>query len=437
MEWWRGPLASLVAGHKVIVVGGPAVTWTEPAALLRELGATAVLVVGTEGMGIGVPPHDADVVVVEREDHGDDVMAALHAGIRVDRRPPAARRRCGRGVRPRSVGRRDRQLPDRVTDPRRPSPGRPSASGMGGAGGQDPPRRPARSSRRRPLALHGRPDRRRRGAVAGARRRCWHRVGGRLHEWVPRRGGVDRGGSPTTPRPRRSLPSWPRRAETVRVMPFLEGIPTSIHGIVLPDGVVVLRPVELITLRRGRQLVYAGCGTYWDPPDAVRDEMRAAARTGRRAAAPRRRLPRRVHARRCRDPRRVPADRGEPSLRGRPDDHHPWHRRPADPAARPRRRRPLARCHRRVARGRAGRAPPTTRRNGGTCATRTCRRPNRSTGAAVVDDGGRWRWAADGEHARRRRGLRRWLRPVCSCSACRSASRSGRGRRRSGASTTR
>ena len=28
----------------------------------------------------------------------------------------------------------------------------------------------------------------------------------------------------------------------------------------------------------GRELVYAGCATYWDPPDAVREEMRAAAR---------------------------------------------------------------------------------------------------------------------------------------------------------------
>src|SRR4051794_16764768 len=66
MEWWREPLASLVAGHKVIVVGGPAVMWTEPVTLLRELGATAVLVVGTEGIGVGPPPQDAAVVVVER-----------------------------------------------------------------------------------------------------------------------------------------------------------------------------------------------------------------------------------------------------------------------------------------------------------------------------------------------------------------------------------
>jgi len=66
--------------------------------------------------------------------------------------------------------------------------------------------------------------------------------------------------------------------ERVRIMPFLDGIPCSIHGIVLPDGVAVLRPVEMVTLRRGRQFVYAGCATYWDPPDGVREQMRAIAR---------------------------------------------------------------------------------------------------------------------------------------------------------------
>jgi hypothetical protein len=61
-------------------------------------------------------------------------------------------------------------------------------------------------------------------------------------------------------------------------MPFLDGIATSIHGLVLPDGVAVLRPVELVSLRRGLELRYSGCATFWDPPSSVRDEMRAAAR---------------------------------------------------------------------------------------------------------------------------------------------------------------
>ncbi|TML92906.1 MAG: hypothetical protein E6G06_03925 [Actinobacteria bacterium] len=73
----------------------------------------------------------------------------------------------------------------------------------------------------------------------------------------------------------------------VRVMPFLEGIPCSIHGLVFRDGVAVLRPVELITLRRAERpgaatesaaLLYAGTATFWDPAPDDREEMRAVAR---------------------------------------------------------------------------------------------------------------------------------------------------------------
>ncbi len=67
--------------------------------------------------------------------------------------------------------------------------------------------------------------------------------------------------------------------ERVRIMPFVDGIPCSIHGIVLPDGVAVLRPVEMVTLRSGYDFVYAGCSTYWDPPTEIRDQMRSVART--------------------------------------------------------------------------------------------------------------------------------------------------------------
>jgi len=51
-----------------------------------------------------------------------------------------------------------------------------------------------------------------------------------------------------------------------------------VHGIVLPDGVASLRPVELVTLRHGHELHYAGCATFWDPPVSIRDQMRDAAR---------------------------------------------------------------------------------------------------------------------------------------------------------------
>ncbi len=70
------------------------------------------------------------------------------------------------------------------------------------------------------------------------------------------------------------------RCDRVRVMPFLEGVPCSIHGFVLPDGTAVLRPVEIATLRNveERRLVYGGLSSWWDPAPADREEMRDVAR---------------------------------------------------------------------------------------------------------------------------------------------------------------
>ncbi|MDO9454735.1 hypothetical protein [Nocardioides sp.] len=73
------------------------------------------------------------------------------------------------------------------------------------------------------------------------------------------------------------------RCDRVRVMPFLDGVPCSIHGTVLgprAGGTAVFRPVELATLRRPatRTFVPGGLSTWWDPPSADREEMRSAAR---------------------------------------------------------------------------------------------------------------------------------------------------------------
>ena len=74
-----------------------------------------------------------------------------------------------------------------------------------------------------------------------------------------------------------------RHCDRVRVMPFLDGVPCSIHGVVFPDGVAALRPVEMVTLRRRgddaeTQFVYGGMSTHWDPPAADREAMRDVAR---------------------------------------------------------------------------------------------------------------------------------------------------------------
>jgi biotin carboxylase len=61
-------------------------------------------------------------------------------------------------------------------------------------------------------------------------------------------------------------------------MPFLEGIPCSIHGWVFPDEVIGFRPCEMLVLRvpGASTLSYAGAGTAWEPSGEVTRAMQEA-----------------------------------------------------------------------------------------------------------------------------------------------------------------
>jgi hypothetical protein len=67
--------------------------------------------------------------------------------------------------------------------------------------------------------------------------------------------------------------------DRARVMPFLDGIPCSVHGIVFPDFVAALRPCEMLVLNHADgSFQYASAATFWDPPQADRDQMRSHAK---------------------------------------------------------------------------------------------------------------------------------------------------------------
>lgn len=70
------------------------------------------------------------------------------------------------------------------------------------------------------------------------------------------------------------------RCDSVRVMPFLEGIPCSVHGIVFPDYTAVLRPCEMLVFRcpGTSRFHYGRAATFWDPAPADREAMRDTAR---------------------------------------------------------------------------------------------------------------------------------------------------------------
>jgi len=276
-RWWREPLAAVVAGRKVILAGGVAAGWTALVPVVRRLGATDVLVVPTEGTGAGPQPEDATVMVCEPPPEVVGMMPRLRASLALlgdlptdvvtaiesfdpDRaaavfavflseaaviagRPAIAYRR------PEWVALEDKTVVDALLDragvARAPS----AVVTVGDA-----------------FTAHRRLDQGA-GTVWAADARDGYHGGATATRWV-----VDDATAAAATAELALL------GDRVRVMPFLEGIATSVHGIVLPEGVAVLRPVELVTLRRGHELVYAGCATYWDPPNAVREEMRAAAR---------------------------------------------------------------------------------------------------------------------------------------------------------------
>jgi hypothetical protein len=100
-------------------------------------------------------------------------------------------------------------------------------------------------------------------------REGWH-GGGEFARWV------------RSPADEADAVAWmARHADVVRVMPFLDGIPCSIHGFATGDGVAVFLPIEMLILRRVDRpgFLYAQGANYWEPPGAIVDEMREAARS--------------------------------------------------------------------------------------------------------------------------------------------------------------
>ena len=107
------------------------------------------------------------------------------------------------------------------------------------------------------------------GAVwVGDNKEGWH-GGGEFLRWVRTEAHTDE-----------AVAFMEAHCDRVRVMPFIEGIPCSIHAMVFPEEVIVFRPCEMLVFRRPGQarLHYGRAATFWDPPPADRDEMRSIAR---------------------------------------------------------------------------------------------------------------------------------------------------------------
>ncbi len=277
-RYYEDLLRSVIAGSDWIVGMDVAVPAARTAAYLRGLGARSVLAVGA-GRGSGELPTEIETVVVGMqsttmmqsirdgeallddlpprvcrriEDFDPDSEARCIRALYSHGRPIAGRRVWG-ARRPEWVALEDKTVVDALWDhlkvPRAPSEIVPvTAEALADA--------------------HGRLDRGLGTVFAGDNTSGWH-GGASFTRWV--RDDADLAGA---------LQILAPACRTARVMPFLEGIPCSIHGIVFDEHVVALEPCEMLVLRgeNPRRLIYAAAATSWRPRAEDRDALRALAR---------------------------------------------------------------------------------------------------------------------------------------------------------------
>jgi hypothetical protein len=273
-------LRPLFAGRKLVMAGGPLAAMTGTCRRLLELGAERPFLLAT-GVGTGeVPgPDEAEWVVVQVR--APDIIAEIRAAMRLLRLLPgevlAALDRWDPEREALVLSPMFNELSEiagrRVYGPRRPEWRRLEDKAMVDALWDDlgVPRAPSAVVPVEAAALGVAARRLDRGGGTAWAGDASQGFNGGAHcvRWV--RSSEDAA---------EAAAFLAERCQRARVMPFLEGIPCSIHGMVLPDGVASFRPVELVTLRQpgSNRLHYAGAATFWDPPAADREVMRDLAR---------------------------------------------------------------------------------------------------------------------------------------------------------------
>ncbi|MGH9133248.1 MAG: hypothetical protein ACRDZZ_04870 [Ilumatobacteraceae bacterium] len=277
-------LRPLFEGRKIVFVGEVAAGFTPSVELARALGAAAVLVVATGGRGLGPLPDGVELFVLEPEPATsmldgirrhlarveqppaamvdavrafDPEGAALVVGTflntadHLDGRPFLAHRR------PEWVALEDKTVVDALWD---------RAGVERAPAGVVPAQGPTLASAARDLDAGA-------GTVWSGDGREGFNGGAEYVRWVRTAGDAAV-----------ATAFFAAHCDTVRVMPFLEGIPCSIHGLVFSGHVAAIRPVEMVTLRRPPghpegAFFYAGCSSFYDPPPTIRTRMREIACT--------------------------------------------------------------------------------------------------------------------------------------------------------------
>jgi hypothetical protein len=277
----RSQLRSVFAGRSVILAGGVAAAAVRPVEQLRALGATRFLVVAA-GAGTGRPPEGPDVdVLVSEAGMARNIVESFREAERAIAQPSGAtldalqrfdpsrdaivlvppffdvralgERRAFGARRPEWVALEDKTRADEIfvaSDVAQPASVVVVAES---------------SAMIRAAAAMDRGE----GTVWSADARDGFNGGGTYVRWVLNEEDCAE-----------ALAVLVSQCDRIRVATFADGVPCSIHGFVVDDGVAVFRPVELVTLRAASppRLRYCGCGTFFDPPDECVQTMRGAVR---------------------------------------------------------------------------------------------------------------------------------------------------------------
>lgn len=286
-EYWSEALRPVFVGKKVIVAGDVIAGLIPRARMIRELGAESTFMLATVGMGTGDTPTEEDGHWLALDaPHSENIIEAIHAGQKLlgklpkhakealdwydpnkeamvvgtflHEQPSVAGRKSLAYRKPEWLALDDKTVIDSIWDK---------------IGVKREPSEVVPIDKEAVLAAMRRLDKGD-GVVWSSDSTEGINGGATGVRWVRAEADVDK-----------ALDYYQRHCEQLRVMPFLEGIPCSIHGMVFPDYVAAFRPVEMVVLRKhnSSEFFYAGTASFYDPPAEDREDMRATAKQVGRA----------------------------------------------------------------------------------------------------------------------------------------------------------